>query len=189
MQNARVSLPGAITDAIQREMFNVLTEFFNATNCWTEDIDIPLTVGETDYDIIATEPGTILRLMALVDDNDLPVPAIMAIPGELALKNEPGTTGTLTATVSLTCVDPVKTDGYPQFPDWILNKYYTGILDGILGRMHSQIAKPYSNERIGIYHLRRFRDAMASARTETRNGNLFAGQRWRFPTFAAGTQR
>jgi hypothetical protein len=77
--------------------------------------------------------------------------------------------------------DPVTRDGIPVFPAWILSKYGNDFLDGLMGRMMSQIAKPYSNTAMGTYHTKKFNNAMSQAKVEALHQNVYRGQSWRFP--------
>ena len=59
------------------------------------------------------------------------------------------------------------------------------VLSGLLGRMMSQPAKPYTNMQLSVYHMRRFRDGIARAKVEAMHQNVYRAQSWRFPqTFA-----
>jgi hypothetical protein len=189
MNNARVYLPGALDNALKLELFNVLDEFFQGSNSWQDTATIQTTLNKTSYTFDVGEPAAIVRLISLVDPNGSSVPSTMSIAGTLVLNASPVAAQQLVATLSLTVVDPVDQDNYPRFPGWLLNKYGSDILDGLLGRMMGQPAKPYSSERLSVYHLRRFRDGIAKAKSEARHQNLFSGQRWTFPKFASGRQR
>jgi hypothetical protein len=183
MDNARVSLPSVLDAAIKLELFNVLEEFCKQSLVWREDIPVEVTPASKEYDATPSW-GAVTQLISLVNSSGISVGCTMEEPGFILLTNTPSTSEELTATVALTVVDPLKTDGYPEIPDWILTKYYLGLLDGVKGRLMSQPAKPYSNERLGIYHLRRFRDAIANAYADASRKNLHGAQRWRFPRFA-----
>lgn len=61
-------------------------------------------------------------------------------------------------------------------------RHYEGLLDGVLGRLYSHPAKPYSNPTLGQYHLNRFRNAIAVAKGEQIQGGA-AGQNWQYPRF------
>lgn len=185
MDSLRIRLPGAVDSNIQNELFAALDEFLQKSNIWTEDVEFSVQAGVTTYTILPSGVATINRLMGVVDANQLPVAVSMAIPGEIVLVYEPTTTGTYTAQVSLTISDPTTRDGYPVLPDWILGQYGNDILDGVLGRMMSQIAKPYTNERMAIYHMQRFAGATSQAKVAAHHRNVYRGQNWRFPqTFA-----
>lgn len=187
MNNARNYLPGATDTAIQLELFNVLNEFFQDSNIWTEDIEFTVTAGDdpadTTYYIEAESVASINRLIGIVDSNDNPVGGTMAVPGEIVLDNEPGQNDTYTATVALTVNDPTARDGYPEYPQWILNKYSLGLISGVVGRMMAQPAKPFTNAQLASFHYKQFRAAVSLASNEAQHKNVDNAQAWRFPRF------
>ncbi len=184
MNNVRAQAPGIIDDAIKYAMFNVLDKFFQTTNAWKEDIDVPIRADDDSYEIQGFEPGVIFSLISVVDSNDVSVSATMIDIGTLKLNFTPSATDTYTATVALTVIDPTDDDGIPQFPDWVLQKYGVVILDGILGELFAQKAKPWSDERLAIFHQRKFRNGMATARVTVNRQNNYSAQAWTFPSFA-----
>jgi hypothetical protein len=194
MDHARIRLPGALDAAIQMELFAALNEFFQKSNIWYEDIafavqptaDTYLENPEAfTYDVIPTL-GTITRLIGVVDTKEMPVRAAMPTLGQVILAYSPNEADTYTARVALTVVDPVTRDGYPEFPDWIMTKYGSGILEGVLGRMMSQIAKPYTSAAGAQFHLKNFKQIVSQAKVEAARQNVYRGQSWRFPqTFAS----
>jgi hypothetical protein len=181
MDNLRIKLPGALDGVIQLEMFSALNEFFQNSNAWTEDIEFETVGNEQSYLLVQTQPGAINRLMYVVNADGTPIAATMQTPGELELVYAPTDGLTLTARVALTVTDPVTREGYPDYPDWFLNKYGNDIMDGVLGRMMSQMAKPYSNERLAIFHMKKFQNAISQAKVEAQHKNVYRGQAWRFP--------
>src|SRR5262249_51152992 len=109
------------------------------------------------------------------------IKAVMITPGDITLKVAPSEAATYTATVALTIDDPVGKDGFPEFPAWVLTKYGTGILDGLLGRLMAQPAKPYTNPGLAVIRTKNFMSTRSTAKTEVLHGNLNNGQTWRFP--------
>lgn len=194
MDNARIKLPGALDSAILLELFSVLNEFFQESNIWYEDINFDVTpttqtyIENPDaytYQLNVLEQGTINRLIGVVDSGGFSQRATMPTPGYVILSYSPNAAGTFTARVAKTITDPVTRDGYPVFPAWILNKYGNDILDGVIGRMMGQIAKPYSSPTLAPVYLRNFKQGTNKARSEAMHGNVYRGQNWRFPqTFA-----
>lgn len=185
MDNLRIRLPGATDEVLKLEYFSAMDQFFGASNIWTEDVDFAVTNDNKTYYVTPTGVANILRLMGVVNSNGTVVAALMKTPGEITLVNYPNQADTYTLQFALTVKDPVTREGYPEYPDWILEKYGVDIIDGVLGRMMSQIAKPYSNERMAIYHMKRFQNTMAMAKVEAQHRNVYRGQSWRFPqTFA-----
>jgi len=193
MDLARARLPSARDNIIQLELFAVMNEFFQQTSCWMEDIEvdvIPTTssyIEDPDaytYSLIPLQ-GSIVRLMYLRDSGGLQKQASMQTPGTIVLQNASNVADTYVATVAKTVSDPTSNDGYPQFPDWVLDKYNNELLDGLLGRMMSQLAKPYSSPQMAQYHLKSFKSGISRAYVETLHGNVYRAQNWRFPqTFA-----
>jgi len=181
MDNLRIRLPGAVDTVLKLELFSVMNDFFQGTNCWYEDIDFPVTTDTKDYTITPSSIAAPVRLMGVVSSDQFNVKAILGLPSKLTLIAAPTKPDTFTARLVLTVNDPTTRDDYPEFPDWVINKYNNDILDGVLGRMMTQIAKPYTNERMAIYHTRSFRGAVAFAKVEAMHNNLYRGQNWAFP--------
>lgn len=193
MDNARIRLPGALDNALQLEFFSLMNEFFQNTNAWQEELQI--TVNPTSashltdpeafkYDLVP-DGGSIFRLMEVFDANGYPVKAAMQEPGIVTLYYSPNVQCVYTFTVAKTVTDPTTREGYPEFPAWVLNKYGNEILDGLMGRMMSQIAKPYSSPKMADFHMRKFNAGVQRAYVETLHGNVYRAQNWRFPqTFA-----
>jgi hypothetical protein len=86
------------------------------------------------------------------------------------------------ATLALTTCDPTDTDGFVTPPDWIMEKYLSGITSGVLYRLMLQPGKPYSSMPGSQYHGRKFNEAVGLARTEARSMFVFGAQRWTFPS-------
>jgi hypothetical protein len=185
MKNARIRLPGATDVAILNELYNVFNEFFQESGVWKEEIDFPVLSTDTTDTTYTLTPAsattTIHRLDGVVNSDDITVGATMQIPGEVTLANPPGRDDTYTATVVLTVNGLVGATDYPEFPTWTLHRYEMGILDGLLGRMMSQPAKPFTNLQLGAYHQRKFRSAISIASSESLRKNLSNAQAWRFP--------
>jgi hypothetical protein len=192
MNDVRLHLPGALDTVIQQEMFMMLTELCKNTNVWREDIPVALQLNVTSYQLVPTGTANIFRLMWVLDSNQLMVPAGMSTPGQLDLVNPPSSPAqvlTVTATVAEKPVDPVDNQNFPQFPSSILDQYRDDMLDGIVGRMMTQPAKPYTNKEMGTYHLRRWRTAMARIRVEQQRANGFRIQAWSYPQTFQTTPR
>lgn len=189
MDQARLRLPGALDGAIQMELFNALDELFKGSNCWYEDVEFTVqpttrTYREAPDDyvyILVPTSGSIFRLVGVWDEGGAPVEATMPAPPDVLIRRAPLATEDYLARVVLTVVDPTTRDGYPQFPDWVLRKYGSVILDGLLGRMMAQIAKPYSNAQMAALHLRKFRSDISKAKVEAQRQNVYRAQAWKFP--------
>jgi hypothetical protein len=189
MNNARSELPGVTDMALRLKLFDVINEFLTDSRAWRDTISFTTNVDDTTYEIYSNETATILALIGITDANDAPVKATMPTPGSIVLANAPDAETDCEAEVAITVVDPTDADDYPVMPEWLLERYGRTLLMGLLGGMMTQIAKPWTNERMAVYHTRRFRNGIATARAEVDHAHLQDGQRWRFPSFAPGSQR
>jgi hypothetical protein len=157
---------------------------------WIEDIEFPVfantaSAGQEpdniEYVIATNQTAAIVRLMGVVDDHGLPVAAYMPEPGTVRLAYAPNGNVNFVARYALTVNDPVGDDSLPYCPDWVINKYQNDIINGVVGRMMSMTAKPFSNERLAVYHTKAFQTAIANARVEQNRQNTYRGQVWKFP--------
>ena len=187
MKNARIALPGSLDNAISLELFNVLDQFFRDSGIWTEEIPFTVLAGDPVGTIYYIEPAgvsSIVRLIGVRNYDSFRQRCAMFIPGEVTFLSPPSNNDAdvnYWATVVLSIVDPVMSDGYPEFPEWIVEKYGIGILDGVLGRMMAQPAKPYTNRELAIAHLAAFRRTISHAGTESLHGNVHNAQAWVYP--------
>lgn len=194
--NARVKLPGAVDDMLKLEFYNVLFEFFEGSNIWQETISLPVNTTTNIYDVDTCDVSQITRLMGIVTSqtySSINVLGTMQTPGALVLKFVPNQADTYLVTVAKTIIDPVHikptqstvTDplvyGMPNYPEWVVDKYIQGFIDGLIGRMMSQVAKPYSNQQMAVYHLRKFQMWITTARNEANRQNVYGAQRWIYP--------
>ncbi|WP_374309876.1 hypothetical protein [Methylocella sp.] len=202
---ARDRLPGALDGMILRELFMTVREFFMRSDAWTHIISFCACPRQHKYKISpAAEEGDAfvnrllwvegLRPCSDKTGGGLACAATMPQPGApfatIEIRNPPSAPEKWHAHVALTVVDPTDHDGFPRVPDWLFDKHMGALLDGLLARMMTQPAKPYSNAAMAQYHGRRFENGVNLARTETRHGTLASGQRWSFPrSFQVRSQR
>lgn len=176
---ARVSLPGISDAELQVQLFDVLAEFFDVSNCWGEVITFMVIPQTLDYPLQPLS-GRILRLSAVLDQNLVPQPAIMPEIGTIHFQYPYVTTQPMTAFVIKTVTDPFSCYP-PHIPEWMLPVHGLKLLDGILGRMMLQAGFSYSNPPLAQFHMKRFYDGMAAAYVAAGRANTVGAQRWMFP--------
>jgi len=188
MANARTRLTGVVDDALRMGLFEAVDEFCRETDIWQEDIAFDTVTYTPDlvYDLVPTE-GTILRLIALkVTGQTGSLNGTMRVPGELKISSMLNADVNVTATVSLSPIDPVEVGSeFPVIDAWIWQRHFTALTDGLIMKMASQVDKPYTSGTLVEYHGRRFRNAIGVARADNIKANLADGQAWQFPDFAA----
>ncbi len=189
IDSATAKLPGASAALLKNEIFDTMHEFFDLSGSWLEGITVPIIPGSVEYSLIPTE-GQIIRVAGAVDPNNVPQPVSMPNFGTILLSYPTNVEQNYVVTVIKTVVLPTGEDTTPIAADWLLPVYGPKILDGVLGRMMGQLSKSYSNPTQSIYHLKRFLNAAAGARSATYARNTIGGQAWAFPRqFGRGTQR
>lgn len=194
LNQATVKLTGSSQNGLKAEAFDVLTEFFNDSSCWTTDISVPYQPNTMSYPLEVPE-GRIIRLVGIADYGTTPPPTpIVPNPNVsftpalisddlkyLILKFAPTTSGFFQVRLVTNVALPTSREMVPQCPDWVLPVWHVGLLDGLLGKMMSQPAKAYSNATWAAYHLKRFRDAIARARIAKLRSNTNGAAAWQFP--------
>jgi hypothetical protein len=186
---ATAKLPGVSRAMLKSNIFDVFHEFFDLSSAWLEDIAVPIVPDTTTYVLVPSE-GTIIRLAGVRDVNNVPQQALMPTLGTISLVYPSTQAQTFTATVVKNVVLPTERGDIPLAPDWVLPMWGPSILDGVLGRMMGELSKSYSNLPLSNYHLKRFLNAIATARSATLHRNTFGAQNWSFPRqFGRGTQR
>lgn len=190
MDLTKARVPGLLDTVLKKEFFHLMNEFFMETNLWQEKVTFTATTTTQTYfeapelytyDVTSEESGQVFRLMACFNADGIRVNATMRIPGEIVIVHAPPSTQTYTAHVATTVSDPVTNEDLPVMPEWVLTKYDNVILDGLVGRLMSQPAKPYSNPQLAGLHIRKFMQGMKVAKREGERFNVHAGQVWQFP--------
>lgn len=204
LDSCRVKLPGATDANIKHELFSTVKEFLNDSDAWLETINLLVTAGTQEYALTPKSGGQIISLMAVLDGLRLPVKAAMPEFGTLTVYQAVNVTSVAQAPTDLSRTAttpwivqvvknvklPTTKDQVPIVPDFVLSVYSEYIKDGVLGRMMTEQAKPYTNLQMGAMHLKRYRDGIGIARTKSWSQNLVGGQRWAFPqNFATRSQR
>lgn len=191
--NAQIRLPGATVSTVQQELFMVADEFFKESNVWREGIEFSVPANDppgTVYEVTPTGNVVIDKLMWMRNtDGGGRIFGQMSVPGEITLASYPSSPARYIATVALTVSDPTQRDGYVSFPDWVLAKYRGVFLNGLLGKMMSQPAKPYTNTQLSVYYIKLFNSGKSAARIDAQRANVFRAQAWNFPSFGGRSQR
>jgi hypothetical protein len=192
MANLRTQLPGALDNTLKLEIFNTVATFFHDSNVWQETQSFNTKPDKQNYEVTADNADAFytqlldLRTYDPEDPNferttSITVPAWLIGPTELHLYNRPLDVQRLRATFAVAPRATDRMDQFPAIPDAYWDKYHDVFMEGALARMMAQVAKPYSNERMGIFHGRRFKAATSMAKNDFYNGDMRGGQHWRFP--------
>ena len=189
INTAQLRLVGTTVIGIKNELYSVCDEFCQKSGAWYDTVQftaVPMVLGYT----IMSPVGQIIRLKGVTNGGGSQMDAAFNLPTDLELAAAPAAADTYTAWIVLTVNDPVDRNSYPLIPKQLAIKYNSVLLDGVLGHMMSQQAKPYTDQNMAAYHLRRFRSGIAQATLDALKQNTEQNQAWRFPQgFATRSQR
>lgn len=203
MNQVRVQLPGSSDAGIKGVMFDVINEFFDVSNAWTEWVALGIQTNVQAYAVYPQYGGMFVRLVSVFDSNQVPLPASIIIdnlqpvptlplppttfvppPGALLLLTFPQNTAMQGSALFIkNIVLPNSRDEIPDAPSWLFPRYARYITEGVVGTLQLQKSKPYydMSPTGAPFHLKKFRDGMAMAKVATMRSNLFGGQSWRYP--------
>lgn len=203
MNQAVVKLSGASSAGIKAELFDVLTEFFDVSSCWTEAIDLDALAYQHEYDI-ETSSGQIIRLNTVIANSNfttnalydaaeaippsgtnlgtwVPQNAVMPYIGRIILRNPPSNPQAMKAVVVKNVVLPTGRDQVPEIPSWVLQRWHRYILSGVLGNMMGTENKSYTNDAMSVYNMKKFQEGISRARVAALKANTMGGQAWVYP--------
>src|SRR5881394_1528085 len=113
---AIVAVPGASDALLKVQLFDTLEEFFDGSNCWVEAIRFTVVPEIMDYQLFPQD-GRILRLDAVLDQNNVPQAALMPTPGCVQFLYPYNNPLPMTAVVVKTVTDPLQCFP-PHIPEW-----------------------------------------------------------------------
>lgn len=176
---AKVALIGSSDAQLRVQLYDTLEEFFDGSCCWTENIGFTVIPETLDYPLQVTQ-GRILRLVAVLNQHNLPENAIMPDIGTIHFLYPYTQVQPMTAIVVKTVTDPLACYP-PNIPEWILPKHGLTLLHGILGNMMMIPAQSYTNPQMAQFHLGKFNDGVNGANVASTKMNTIGAQTWMFP--------
>jgi hypothetical protein len=185
INDLQVQLPGAIENAIRRELYNTLDDFCRESFAWRETIEIPLVAGTITYSV--TPAGTEIVRAYSIDHATLDVHDATYEFGEITFDAVPSVAHVATPAYLVAALTPAIGQGAdPEalVPGDMWSKWHRAFLAGTLARMMAQSAKPYSNPGIALFHQRVYNQQKAIATHDARSGGIPGAIMWRFPRFA-----
>jgi hypothetical protein len=181
--NMRVRLPGATDNALKLELYNVLDDFCREAFVWRETIDVPLTVGVTEYPI--TPVGTEIVRVYSIDHTSLDVSNVTFEFGTISFGTAPSAAdvaaGSAFVVAALTPAITQGADPENLLPADMWSQWHRAIQAGVLSGMMAQSAKPYSNPQLAVFDHREYVSQKAYAKRHVDTGGQPGAQLWRFP--------
>lgn len=191
--NLMTQLPGALVGTLKLEIFNAVATLCREGNVWQETQSFNTKVDKQIYEMTAQTPDAYYSKLLYLEAYDPSDPnGTVTTPTQIAAWFDASTTGLklryvptvvqrLRGTFAVVPRATDRMDQYPAIPEAFWDKYHDAIKEGALSNMMAQAAKPYSNERLSIFHGRRFKAATSMAKNDLYNGDVRGGQNWSFP--------
>lgn len=188
--------PGVVRAVAKRELILAAREFYRDSDSWSEVVEsVFFADDDFSYEVLSHHADAeVVRVISIEVNGSLLLAKSERPIGDRG-DGTPHTwypTGPATVQIWPTPemyddevrirVKLIPTVEATTLPDIAQTRHYDGILDGVLGRLYSHPAKPYSNPTLAQYHLTRFRAAIGVAKGEAIQGG-FAGQNWLYPRF------
>src|SRR6478736_5341851 len=159
MDQLRLKLPGALDGVTQLELWNTVDDFLTRTNVWIDETTVELKPGKLVYEFSPSAAGASVRRIMDVRNTAgtrSTTKAWMPVPGTLQIASGVSDKLDIVVVTAVTIADPGKRQVYPSLPEWMWSEYQTELIDGTIGRMMGQPAKPYSNPQLAAYHLKSY---------------------------------
>lgn len=187
--------PGLVRSVATRELILAAREFYEKSTAWRTVLQFDMDADDADYTLTPVDAdcevtkimdvafnGTPMRKFfrrpdGTYEEATTPYAYFITEPDTIHLWPKPTTAlaDGLTAYIALV---PLRTA--TLLPDVTEKLHYEAILDGLLGRLFSHPAKPYSDTARAQYHLSRFQNAIGEYAARAKAGN---GPSWTFPRF------
>ena len=185
---AKVALMGASDIQLKIQLFDVLQDFFDRSNCWKETVGFTVIPKNQDYPLKVVD-GRILRLLAVLDQNNMVQQTVMPDIGTVHFIYPYDQTQPMNAILIKTVTNPLECYP-PNIPDWIISKHGLVLLQGLLGHMMLIPAQSYSNPQMANIHLQAYENGIYGALVASTKMNTIGAQTWMFPQqFRSSSQR
>lgn len=198
----RVKVAGLTLDVAELEIKAAIREFYNKSGLWVETLEgLGTTAAVNTLDLSAAavldgHDATVLYVgyikydsLYLKAQHQLDSTLVGSTPTQFYM-NQAGV-ARLIPTPAATVANIIKAEVIlaPAFttdvaPDDAGNVWFDEILDGILGKIYLHPGKLYTNPASAQYHLRRFRQGIATARDTARRRYTRTENSWVFPAWA-----
>lgn len=192
-------LPGATPDQIAQQVEAVLRDFCRRSGAWIVEGTDSTVADQADYDfssISSPVNGEAVMLMNITLDGKYvpladthPISGLTGFsgyaysqdPGTVTLVPTPTTNGTDNLVAAVAYMPPA---GETTIADVFVNQWYEVIRNGILARMMSMPAKPWTNVQLATFHAGAFTRGIGQARDTARRRFSMAEASWSFPRWA-----
>lgn len=176
--NIEVVLPGILHSIVKMALWNAIEEFCYRSTYYRQTVSWGMAAGTQAIDLTVVDDLTLATKILWVRGSrfvQIKPPAVLISRDDFSMAR--------TGTALLLCKPNALTDLVPSF---LIDNWNEALVNGAMGRLLGMPSKPWTDSKLAIYHLQRFRSQIGLAREEAR---LFGDyDTWKFPYFARGRQ-
>lgn len=182
MDNLRIVFAGAVDDTLKLEFYNAMNYFLPRSLAWVMEREITIIAEQKVYPL-ALPRGRIEQLLAVLDANSNPQRG-WAMPSRTTIQAPyaPNTAGDVfTARFAMGIKLPVTREGYPDFPNEVLEQWFDTILAGTTAFLQKQPMKPWTNLPMAKVHWGFFTKGISEAKQRAAQMSTYSAAPWQFP--------
>lgn len=198
--NIQATVPAVQFPLVQMEVWNVIEDFYIKSTWRRENIFWELSPGDfvVDFnpfsavwlvsDILNVSGLHNFRIIPPGQLIDASIESFNGSADNTAAANASQRFGSALLALKPVSLAAVNNSGFVD--DSLFSKWFETLMDGVLWKLYSMPAKPFSSPQMSQYHGARFRRGVAAARGMAQT--FYAGgggSRWRYPYFAAGRRK
>lgn len=189
LDNIAMHCSGALTSAVQAELFETARDFCQATNIYQQTMALTIATNTYDYPLTVPTSAAIKRIIGIRNKTNLsepPYPVFqwpygLVLPNTLRLERNVNNTYNIEVLYSLYPVDPTDAQNEPVIPEFIVDNYFDALFSGALWRLYAQASKPYSNPGLAATRYRMYMKGRGLAAVDALRQNIYNAQAWCYP--------
>ncbi len=178
--NIQALVPGISLPVLQMEAWNTIEDFYIRSTARRAEIEFQMAIGVNQIDLNPYDEtwlvAWVLSVHGIHHPKIIPPATIIDRFNPTALRQGR----------ALLALKPVSFN--TALPEDLFSNWFEFILAGTLSRLHSQIAKPYSNPQAAAAYGKRFNHGINRARDTANRGYSEGPSRWHFPYFSRGRE-
>lgn len=189
--SCQARLTGVEVPLLQSELAHAVEDFFRYATCWRQAMTIKLKAGVTRYTVVTPHPT--VRIESVIATGTAQGQPFQTTPYDSALMSGQSRLvfdppNTVRLHVAPTQEDALSFDvvlvptNYEAVPEQTLARHREALTHSVLARCFGMTGKPWSSEKLTVYHAHKARNLANDAKRQAERG--FGGPSWTFPQFA-----
>lgn len=202
VKDVRSSMPEAPASEIERYASRVVVDFCKSSRAWREAVVVPIEAGKSSYPVRIRPEGRLDQVLHAIFVNNQGVRFVLrqmpighvSVPGRSPSESSPRYFGLTPDGIRLFPepggnsldieLDPriemfvvaVPNRSARQYPDFIHERWYEGLISGVIYMMARLPSKPWTSPELAQIHQREYHQAITNARQSAESGGWTPGR-------------